>query len=654
MAIRNTPVQPDAPVLRVDAANFDDSGLAPEVKNALSVFFPSESVDEAEAERNEAMSYHSSQAETILCHPGWTEIEANWLDSARAEADARSWNGESASQTYVYDPDGREYDLMNLPSDGITIHQFYEDLYGLKSSVWDYDQIRVLVNHRDRLHPYQMYEDYLEFISGVQRETSFIYMGTFWVPPNGFLTAKAGAMTTIGGFCIDIDRVDDEKGRHFPADMFINKLFDLLNEYPEIMPNYIHLSGSGVQLWYVFGRLIPLLSAKRSPRRGKYNELLKKLYEFFGNHLQPNLFKVDTSCAHINCALRAPGSPAKMRYPTRLFVLNGANRGMIDPLDLANFLSVDFGVEDTVEWNAEWQAEWQYMKQLAIQHREDALSEPATEKQLAYIGKLHDMRCLPDEVLAKAGDMTKREADEAIKEAEVEFSRRGQWLENDGYIKTSAGHAVARRVRARGLYDYTLHRILTDTPTGTRYWALFGLAGLAWNCCVPKSEVRRDMELLLATEWAREVSKDGKPLGKADVNAAMHGYNELGALRSRELLEHHLGWEYAPAAKRNGRSRHDHLWGDWYLEDDDGDLTPVVNTARENRKLSQKQLAKKRKRSATERLADFLSTSPTASKRSACKELGMSSSTVSKYWADACDSAGIADMRSGNHNPHYA
>ena len=653
MAVRHLPVEPDSPVIRVDASNLDtlSDALGPEAVEALSVLFTDEQVDEAEAARADALEYHSEQADTLLFHDGWTEIDASWLDDARAEAARNQFCLDAAARTFVYDPDGREYSLLDLPKGGITIHQFYEDLYGLGWSAYDRAgaDLRVLVNHRDRKHPYQMYEDYLEFINGVQRETSFIYMGTFWVPPNGFLTAKSGAMTSIGGFCVDIDRVDDEKGRHFPASMFMNRLLELLDENPEVMPNYIHLSGSGVQLWYVFGRLIPLLSAKKSPRRGKYNDLLKRLYRFFGDRLQSNLFKVDTSCAHINCALRAPGSPAKMHYPTRLFVLGGENRKMVDPLALSDFLGGDLRPHDVCEWN---QVEWELGKQLARERLDAALAEPATEKQLAYISKLHDMRCLPDEVLAKAQGFDKRQADAAIKDAETEFSRRGQWLENDGYIKTTAGHAVARRPRARGLYDYTLRRISEDTPTGTRYWALFGLAGLAWNCCVPKGELRRDMESLLGTDWAHKASKDGKPLGKDDVNAAMRGYNELGALRSRELLEHHLGWEYAPATKRNGRSRHDHLWGDWYVEDADGELVPVLNTARGNRELALTVQAKKRRRGAVERLSDYLREHPTASKRRACKDLSMSPPTATKYWVAACEAAGIEDTRSGNHNPH--
>ena len=648
MPIRNVPVQPSKPALRVDASSYRSMDEGP-AKDALAPFFADDAVETAEANRVEAEEYHSAQARTILQRAEWTEIEANWLDSARAEADVMDWlQPEQAARTYVYDPDGREYSISNLPREGITIHQFYQDLYGLGASIWNYENLRVLVNHRDRKHPYQMYDDYLRFINGVQKETSFIYMGTFWVPPSGFLTAKANAMTSIGGFCVDIDRVDDDKGRHFPADMFINKLFELLDEYPEVMPNYIHLSGSGVQLWYVFGSLIPLLSAKRSPRRGKYNALLKALYAFFNERLQPNLFKVDTICAHINCALRAPGSPSKFHHPTRLFVRNGANREMIDPLELADFLDVDLKYYDVIDWDAEWHAEWTRRKKCV----EDALAEPATEKQLAYINKLHAMRCLPDEVLARAGNMDKATADVTIKAAEAEFSRRGQWLENGGFIKTDVGHVVRRKARARGLYDYTIKRMLTDTPTGTRYWALFGLAGLAWNCCVPKREVKRDMERLLETDWAREVSKDGLPLRQADVNAAMKGYNELGALRSREMLEHHLGWSFAPPAKRNKRSRKDHLWSDWYVKDVDDELVPVVNTARENRVLAQRQMAKKRKRSAVERIAAHLSEHPRASKRSVCEELGMSRSTVTKYWAESCEVAGVEDVRTGNHCPH--
>ena len=86
MAIRSTPVQPDSPVVRIDASNFRDAFLDPQTKDALSALFPADEVDAAEAERAEALDYHSAQASSVLAHDGWVEIEANWLDSARAEA----------------------------------------------------------------------------------------------------------------------------------------------------------------------------------------------------------------------------------------------------------------------------------------------------------------------------------------------------------------------------------------------------------------------------------------------------------------------------------------------------------------------------------------------------------------------------------------
>ena len=58
----------------------------------------------------------------------------------------------------------------------------------------------VLVNHRDKDYQYQLYDDDLELVRGVEVETSFIHMGSFWVPPNGYLTAKKKTPTTINGF----------------------------------------------------------------------------------------------------------------------------------------------------------------------------------------------------------------------------------------------------------------------------------------------------------------------------------------------------------------------------------------------------------------------------------------------------------------------
>ena len=158
------------------------------------------------------------------------------------------------------------------------------------------------------------------------------------------------------------------------------------------------------------------------------------------------------------------------------------------------------------------------------------------------------------------------------------------------------------------------------------------------------------------SEWGHRPSPtDGKPITTKDIKSALLGYSPIGCLRPKEMIEDVVGWFYDPPARRNGRSRHDHLWGDWYVDDGGGSRKKVVNTARENRRLasskSRECAARSKRESSLERLSRYLSEHPLESKRSACKELGMSRSTVTKYWPEACAAAGVADVRTGNHRP---
>lgn len=640
-------VSPDRPTIRIDAGVLDR--LPDDMRRALEALYTEQEQERARAEIARAEAYQASQAACVEQRGGWWPVDCGEWDRAKEhDAVSSAMSGVAEEHPVVTDDGIYTMDLRMTP----TAHQFYHDLYGIEHNTGFNDlDVSILVNHRDRHHPYQMYSDYGEFRDGIEKETSFIYMGTFWVPPSGYLTAKANAMITIGGFCVDIDRVDDVDGQHFSAEYFMTSLFDCLESNPEIMPNYLMLSGTGVQLWYVFGRAIPLLS-KKAPRRAKYNELLKLLYDFFDDRLQPNLFKVDTACAHINCALRAPGSPAKKHYPTRLFAYGGVNRDLIDPLRLSAFLGGKLQPYDVEDWDQE---RYQRIRDEEKAASRESRKSPATEKQLAYIDKLHKMGCLSNELYNAAGSMSISDADFAIKMGETTFVEHSQWIVNGGNIKTSAGHLVKRKPRDRSLYDYTLARIPRDTPPGSRYWSLFGLAGLAWNCCVPRREVERDMIELLESEWAKhtEGTHDGKPLTVSDVRAALTGYNELGCLRTRDQLESHLKWNYAPPQLRNGRDNWTHLWGDWY--DENG--SPVLNKAKAARMFvigsPDRPQAKKRHKDAVDRLSEYLSSHPWASKRAAAKALKMSPTTVQKYWAEACETSGIEDTRSGNHSPIY-
>lgn len=645
-------VQPDKATFTVRPSDFD--GMDPELRSALEVFFTEKQKKDAIEKEEAGRAYQSEQAEVVLSQPGWCEIKADWLDSALSDRDRNDYCLEYSTRTFVYDDDGNEYSLADLPSDKPTIHQFYRDLYGIEVSALMPDPVPILVNHRDRQHPYQVYEDYDSFIGAVQRETSFIYLGRFWEPTRKdglrFSVSKKNAMTHINGVCIDIDRVEDDKGQHYSAKWVMDSLFEFLNGRPDLMPNYLMLSGTGIQLWYVFGQSVPLLS-KKAPRRAKYDRFIKHLYGYFAERLPKNRFKVDKACGAYNHAFRAPGSPSKLGYPARLFVLGGTERKMIDPIELSNSIGDKLEPYDVGEWDQDY---FDFITGHARGSR--SRENPASEKQLAYIGKLHKMGCVEDDVFDKVGDMSIAQADAVIKRAEGLFTRVLHYRESGGYAETSNGRRIRLSPRNRGLYDNTLRRIHDETKPGSRYMSMFALAGLAYNCNVPKSALERDLEALMDSEWGHKLSPtDGKPITSKDVKAALLGYNPIGCLRPREMIEDVVGWFYNPPAKRNGRKRRDHLWGDWYVKDKDGSFKQVVNIARDNRRLASEKsrdcAAKTKRESSIERLSAYLAEHPASSKRAACAALGMSRTTVTKYWSTACSDAGVADVRTGNHNP---
>lgn len=705
-------VAPDPPMFVVDASNFDELPL--ELQRALGEFFSEKEREKARAEARSGREYQNEQAKALLSFDGWVEVDCRacvaaikdeeahdkvWpylepkpllrVDERKEREELELWESRASDDPLDFDAFGEPSDEELAESDAEravleaayaeelarhdevlnrvpTIHQFYDDLYcapvlsggeflddaGCDLSLQP--DTAILVNHRDRKHPYQLYRDYLEFISAVERETSFIYMGSFWVPPTGYLTSRKNAMTTLNGFCVDIDRAEDGKGGHFPADWVMRTLIEFLQQHPEVMPNYLMLSGTGIQLWYVFGRSIPLLSArgrngrKPSPRRAKYDSLLKKLYSFFRDGLPQNRFKVDTACAAINHAFRAPDSPTKLHYQTRLFVLGGRRRGLIDPLVLSDFLGGDLKPYDLEDWDQE---KYERIRNEAASRRDDWLLRPATEKQKAWLEKLAKMGCVADSEPA-IDDMTKAQADSAIKRAETVFTAHAHYIETGGYIDTANGHRVRLRPRDKHLYENVLERIERETPTGSRYWSLFALAGYGYNCNIPRHVVFDDMKRLMESDWGREASKDGKPVNMDDIRSAMKGYNPLGVLRPRATAEEYLSWKFGPPQRRNGRTRKQHLWGRWY----DGDGREVLNKAKAGRDFAIKNpdgrpLAKKRREESVEKLADYLRSNPSASKRAACDDLHMSRTTVTKYWGDACSLAGVQDTRSGNHRP---
>ncbi len=628
-------------------------------RQALNDFWgsePSNAQEPYDADKaEECHQYQTEQASTLVQRDAsWREIDCSFHASEPSNQIGEEMFLDADDECWDKEPD---------------IHQFYIDLFGAALNFFpewipvdddengcdtesaefiaDYLDIDpdgdpfdgVLVNHRDRSDPFRCYTDYRSFLNGLLAETSFIYMGRFWQPRGKkYLIAKRNAMITLGGFCVDIDRYEDAKGNYFDASYVMNTLVDVFRDYPAIEPNYLMLTGTGIQLWYVFGRQIPLLS-KKSPRKKKFERVLKSLYTWFDANLPSNRFKVDVPCATICHAFRAPGSPSKNNYPTRLFVKNGRRRQKISPLSLSDFLGCDLEPYDVEKWD---QAAYEESRHGGENVDWDSLS--ATDKQLAYLEKLRSWGFLEtvDENVTKAG------ADRLIKEAEITATRRKLFKANADRIILANGVSVPHVQRSPRLYEYTRDRILRDTDAGSRYNALFGLAGVAWNCCIPKSRVERDMLDMLDTEWAHRKGHDRKSLSKRDVKNALLGYSPLGALRTREALEARLTWSYAPPAPRNHRDRKTHLHGRWFIEKS-GIQTEMPNKCKMMREATHSMNNKSR---SVQRLAHWLESNPKGSKRAACEALHMSRQTVTKYWKEACAKAGVEDTRSGNHNPY--
>lgn len=568
------PVRPDSPAITVNAATL---ALMPEdVREAFLAFFDATQIEAGEREREKDIRYLDELADCMGRQPGWEEV--------------------------VWEDDGERP----------TFRQFYGDLYGVDTGSSGFQlAVPVLANHRDREHPFQTYSDFKEFSDAIMgMEDMFIYLGDFWTPPTGFSTARLNAMTTIRGFCVDIDQgwVDPQKTIPLRSPESVTYvLMRAFSEAPFLRPNYILLSGHGIQLWYVFEHPIRLYR-KTSPRRKKYRDLLEQIYRWFSENLPPNQVHVDMSCPPINHAFRAPGSVTKFKVPSRLFCYQGTDREMIDPLVLSGFLDAGLRPLDVVDLTEE-----EYAKAKA--ERINRRQEPATEKQLEYLAFLKAEGC----VEVDDGPLTKGEAGELIRRG-VEIFEQTCGV-NSAKVTISSLNNIKLKPRSPKLYEATLRGIKEKTQAGTRYNAMFGLAGLAYNCQIPKEQLEDDLfGLMNSPEFGSARGRDGKPLQAEDVRAALLGYNVLGALRRREHLEYRLGWEFEKS-KRNGRKQYNHLHDEFIY--DNG--KKKKNPCRDNRLLNAGAPTKR------QLVQDYAAAHPEANHTQIAAALGVSRPTVIKW-----------------------
>lgn len=109
----------------------------------------------------------------------------------------------------------------------------------------------------------------------------------------------------------------------------------------------------------------------------------------------------------------------------------------------------------------------------------------------------------------------------------------------------------------RGLYDWFLQAAKKDPYVGSRYHRIHALAEFAVKCGISYDELKKDAyELYLQF---REVNKN-EPFHYAEFVKARDEYFSTMAHKStRRWVEIKTGVEMNPPAKRNGRTKKDHL-----------------------------------------------------------------------------------------------
>lgn len=161
----------------------------------------------------------------------------------------------------------------------------------------------------------------------------------------------------------------------------------------------------------------------------------------------------------------------------------------------------------------------------------------------------------------------------------------------------------------RSLYEWW-KRQAGKASEGHRYHYLMALAIYGIKCAVPRPQVRGDMIELLP-----QLSAKGAPMGQVDVDDALQAYDPRYLAYGRQAIQELTGIRIE-ARKRNGRSRAEHLaWARSIQAAKDPE-----GTWRGGKPSKQKEVTA------------WVQAHPDATQAQCAKALGVSPSTVHKYW----------------------
>lgn len=184
------------------------------------------------------------------------------------------------------------------------------------------------------------------------------------------------------------------------------------------------------------------------------------------------------------------------------------------------------------------------------------------------------------------------------------------------------------------LYEWWLRRI-GEVKGGHRYYYMMCMVIYACKCDVPRDKLEKDLDTVY--EKLRLVKHDN-PLTKEDVRSALETYDKeyynFTIADIEKLTNIHI-----KRNKRNGRSRREHLRGEFWIENG----RKRINVCKENRELTLKEMRENGEilgRPTVEHIVQaYLYQHPDARKVDIIRDTGLSKPTVYKYYDAARQTA---------------
>ena len=197
------------------------------------------------------------------------------------------------------------------------------------------------------------------------------------------------------------------------------------------------------------------------------------------------------------------------------------------------------------------------------------------------------------------------------KEAKVKYP---EWYEK----RIVKGQPRGKWVCKRDLYDWWKKRLVAEVVEGHRYYGVMCLAVYAKKCGISKAELERDAFELIK-DLDKKTKREDNHFDREDVFAALEMYNDDYITFPIATISELSGLKI-DRNKRNGQNQKDHL-----------EEARAIRDIRQRRKGTKWTDCNGRP-SAEKKVKEWKSENPQKNIKECCEEIGLSRSTVYKYW----------------------